>query len=212
MTTRLSMALAILGCCSTRAAAEDLNIKPGLWEITIVSETKGNVLDALSAADKAEMAARKTEMENAMAKMPAEQRAKMEAAMKAVQDAMAKRPAGTSPANKSETKKECVTPANIKEMTKDMDGLFAESNQKSERSCKNSTFKSTATKIEVHQVCSEDGRTMSVSFLVTAPNPETFIFTMSSTSGGGSGVYEGTSKVNGKWLGAACGNVKPAKR
>ena len=62
MTTRIPMALALLSCGATWAAAQDLNIRPGLWEFTATREIKGDPMSTMSAADKAEMEEAKAHM------------------------------------------------------------------------------------------------------------------------------------------------------
>jgi hypothetical protein len=50
MDTRVPLALAILNCCTNWAAAQDINVKSGLWEVTRTTEVKSG----MSAAEKAE--------------------------------------------------------------------------------------------------------------------------------------------------------------
>jgi hypothetical protein len=197
MTTRIPLALAILSCSATWAAAQDLNIKPGLWESTVTYETKGDPMSLMSAADKAQMEEAKAQMEEAKAHMSPAQRAQMEPLMKQ-QAAMA------SAWAKPQTKKACVTKENLHKMLSDFAAAKDQSN------CKITAVKSTGAVLEGREVCSENGHNSNVTVRFEAPNPETFTARVeASVSGGGAAVYEVKFTSSGKWLGSACGDVKP---
>jgi hypothetical protein len=190
MTTKIPLALAILSCSATWAAAQDLNMKPGLWEFTVAYETKGDPMSMMSAADKAQM-------EEAKAHMSPAQRAQMEPLMKQ-QAAMANAWA------KPHLQKACVTKENLHKMLAD---LAAE---KTQSNCKITAVKSTGAVLEGREVCSENGHNSNFTVRFEAPNPETFTARAeASASGGSAAVYEVKFTSSGKWLGSACGDVKP---
>lgn len=192
MTTRIPIELAILGCCATLAVAQDLNIKPGLWELTVTTETKGDPMSMMSAADKAQM-------EEAKTHMSPEQRAQMEALMKQQQPNPWGGPAKTI------IEKRCLTKEDIHQITH-----FAAKNSPGDKeasNCKITVLKSTATVIESREACSStNGPNPNTTLLIEAPNPETMTFRAESSVGGS---FEMKVKSSGKWLGPACGSVKP---
>jgi hypothetical protein len=194
MTTRIPIELAILGCCATLAAAQGLNIKPGLWELTGTTETKGDPMSMMSAADKAQM-------EEAKTHMSPEQRAQMEAALKQ-QTVTLGGPAKTIIA------KVCITAENIHQQL----AVFAAKNSAGEKdtsNCKITPIRSTATLVENREVCSQtNGWTSNSTLLLEAPNPESFTARVESSVGGRGGL-EMKMRSSGKWLGPACGSVKP---
>jgi hypothetical protein len=195
MSTKIPIALAILGCCATLAAAQglNLNIKPGLWELTGTTETKGDPMSMMSAADKAQM-------EEAKPHMSPEQRAQMEAFMKQ-QTVTLGGPAKTSIA------KVCITAENSHQQL----AGFATKNSAGykDTNCKITPIRSTATLVENREVCSQtNGWTSNSTLLWEAPNPESFTVRVESSVGGRGGL-EMKMRSSGKWLGPACGNVKP---
>ena len=193
MSTKISAALAILGCCATLAVAQDLNIKPGLWEFTVTRETKGDFPSMMPAADKAQM-------EEAKAYMSPEQWAKVEALMKQQQPNPWGGPAKTI------IEKRCLTKEDIHQTLTH----FAAKNSPGDKeasNCKITVLKSTATVIESREACSStNGPNPNTTLLIEAPNPETMTFRAESSVGGS---FEMKVKSSGKWLGSACGNVKP---
>jgi Protein of unknown function (DUF3617) len=192
MSTKIPIALAILGCCATLAAAQGLNIKPGLWELTGTSETKGDPMSMMSAADKAEM-------EEAKTYMSPEQWAQVEALMKR-RNVTLGGPAKTSIA------KVCITAENILQHL----AIFAAKNFAGEDTygCKVTPVRSTATMMERREECSSNGFKSISTLAIEAPNPETLTFKAESSVGGRGGL-EMKARSSGKWLGSACGSVKP---
>lgn len=191
MTTKIPIALAILGCSATLAVAQGLNIKPGLWELTGTSETKGDLTSMMPAAEKAQM-------EEAKARMSPEQRAQMEALM--TERGMLGAPAKTSIA------KVCITAENILQHL----AIFAAKNFAGEDTygCKVTPVRSTATMMERREECSSNGFKSISTLAIEAPNPETLTFKAESSVGGRGGL-EMKARSSGKWLGPACGSVKP---
>lgn len=125
MLNRLALPTLALFLFAAPAMTDNLNIKPGLWEFTSTSQTKG--APPISAQEKAEM-------EKAMASMPPDRRAKMEEAMKAAQAG-----AGTPHVHKS-----CVTK---EDLSKPMD--FGDEKQE----CKKTILKSTSSEQDVRVDC-----------------------------------------------------------
>ena len=162
------------------AASQNLNIKPGLWETT--TELQGQ--PAIPAAQKAEM-------EKQMAKMSPEMRARIEAAQKrAVAQPL--------------VQKSCIT----KEDLASKSGPLG--NDKDVK-CTQAIVKSTSTYEEVKVECASEKYKSTGVMRITATNTENWTGTMETTltpAGGGAAT---TAKMNmtGKWLGAACGDVKP---
>jgi hypothetical protein len=195
MTTRIPIELAILGCCATLAAAQGLNIKPGLWELTGTSETKGDPMSMMSAADKAEM-------EEAKTYMSPEQWAQVEALMKQ-RNVTLGGPAKTS-ITLALPGKVCITEENIHQTL----AYFAAKYSAGEN-CKITPIRSTATLVENREVCSwTNGSTSNSTLLLETPNPESFTARVESSVGGRGGL-EMKARSSGKWLGSACGSVKP---
>ena len=190
MSTKIPIALAILGCCATMAAAQDLNLKPGLWELTGTYETKGDPMSMMSAADKARM-------EEAKAHMSPEQRAQMEAMMKQSTANVDGRP-------KTSTDKRCLTKEDIHKAAAQLAAEFSAGSN-----CKFTPVKSTATVLEGRAVStSANGANSDSRLLFEAPNPETFTIRVEASAGVKGGL-EIKARSSGKWLGPACGNVKP---
>jgi uncharacterized protein DUF3617 len=161
------------------AANDHINIKPGLWEVTTTTDTSG--VPGLTPEQKAQMDA-------ARAKMPPEMRAKMEAARKQQ---------GAPHVSRS-----CVT-------KEDLDKPMSFDAGKADDKCTRSLVKSTSTVQEVHVDCTLGARKSSGTFHIEAPTPTAWTGTMDTTvSGSGSDIKLHTN-VSGKWLGAACGDVKP---
>lgn len=80
-----------------------------------------------------------------------------------------------------------------------------------DKSCKERIAKSTATDIEVEEVCSEAGRqTMTGTLRFHAANPQTIVGTADVTVGGAGRAMTMHREISGKWLGPDCGGVKPA--
>lgn len=168
------------------AAADNLNLKPGLWEVTYVGETSG--APPIPAAQKAEM-------EKHMAQMPPDQRAKMEAAVKSAQANLAK----------PVVKKSCVTKEDI---NKDLNlvGGAGDGN------CTRTVLKATSTAQEIRIECMNGTRKSGGTMKIAAPNPESWTGTMDGSASDTGGAMQMKTKMSGKWLSSDCGAVKPAVR
>ncbi len=171
---------------SGRAAAENLNIKPGLWELTSTYEAKGT--PPMPAAERAEM-------ERNMAKMPPEMRAKMETAVK------------SSIANlaKPIVKKSCL-------LKEDLDKALAFDGGRGDGTCTRTIVKSTPSVQEIRMDCSKGTQKSSGTLRMVAADPESWSGTMEGTISDTGGATGTKAKMSGKWLGADCGNVKASSR
>jgi hypothetical protein len=134
--------------------------------------------------------------------MSPEQGAQMEAMMKKQQTAMMGGQAKTM------VMKSCLTKENIHQTL----AYFAAKNSPGDKetsNCKITVLKSTATVIESREACSSTNEPNSnTTALYEAPNPETLTGRVESLMGGRGGL-EMKMRTSGKWLGSACGNVKP---
>ena len=107
------------------AMTDNLNVKPGLWEFTSTTQSKG--APPISAQQKAEM-------EKAMANMPPDRRAKIEEALKA----------GQAGAGTPHVRKSCVTK---EDLSKPLD-------MGDDKACKKTIIKSTSSEQEIRMDCS----------------------------------------------------------
>lgn len=113
-----------------------------------------------------------------------EQRAKMAA------DAKARAAEGPI----SDTARDCIT-------EKDLEQPFRSSNM---QQCRQSTVKTTRNSQEVRIVCDGEHKGAG-SFKVTTPNAETMNGTLDLKIGEGPDAFTMNGKLNGRWLGADCG-------
>lgn len=152
--------------------AENLNVKPGLWEMTIVQQNSG-----MPPIPK-----------DVLKTMPAEQRAKFEAMI-----------AQQSGQKMSHVMKECVT-------QKDLEKPIFDKNE--DKTCKADIVKQTSNHVEIKMTCDGDGQKMSGSMIYDAPDAEHMVGkTVMAMAGDGAGMTMNMT-MNGKWLGANCGDVK----
>lgn len=181
MLNRLALPTLALFLFAAPAMTDNLNIKPGLWEFTSTSQTKG--APPISAQEKAEM-------EKAMASMPPDRRAKMEEAMKAAQAG-----AGTPHVHKS-----CVTK---EDLSKPMD--FGDEKQE----CKKTILKSTSSEQDVRVDCTSGTHKSTGTMHFVANNSESVTGAMDMQMSDTGGAMTVKMNFSGKWLGASCGDVKP---
>jgi hypothetical protein len=188
MTKRFPLALAILSCYAMIATAQDFNMKPGLWQFSSIGEGKGDPMSGMSPAER-------EQMEQAKAHMTPEQRARMEAMMKQPMAAM-----GT--AAKPRTWMACITKENIR---KDLARMGVNDPGST---CKTTSIRQTSTVSESREVCSgSNAGSSNTTLLFELPSSETLIGTIHTAMSGGG--YEFHLKITGKWMGPACGDVKP---
>ncbi|MBZ5523181.1 MAG: DUF3617 domain-containing protein [Acidobacteriia bacterium] len=139
-------------------------------------------------------AAQKAEMEKSMAKMSPEMRARIEAAQKASQANMAK----------PHVHKSCVT-------QEDLNKPLPFDNGKDDGKCTRTVLKATSSTQEFRVDCASDKYKSTATVHITASSSESWAGTMDSTIMPADGKTNTVFKMNvsGKWLGAACGDVKP---
>ncbi len=133
-------------------------------------------------------------MDQRMASLSPEMRAKIEAAQKK----------SLASSAQPHVHKSCVT-------QEDLDKPLAWSDGKDDGKCTKTVLKSTSTEQEVRVECASDKYKSSGTIHIVLSNPETYSGTMVSniTPAGGSTTMTSTTQITGKWLGAACGDVKP---
>jgi hypothetical protein len=129
-----------------------------------------------------------------LSKVPAAQQAMMQSMMKNVMAQM----------GKPRSLKTCIGEEQIKK------GLSFNDNK--DPSCTTTVLKSSATDLEVKQVCTgKHPRTVSIEYKVTTPESVTggaHVDTAGDSAAGGIAV---DSKMSGKWLAADCGSLKPGQ-
>jgi hypothetical protein len=177
---RMSLAivsgLGLVAWPALRGAADEahLNVNPGLWEVTTVSQTSGQM----------------PVPEEMLAKMSPEQRARIQEAMKQVMER----------AREPRVFKECITAQQIR------DGLRKAMMDR--ESCKRTVVSSSATLLEMHEECT--GRQQSTgTYRFEAPDPGTMHGTIDMVMTRGTHAMNVKGHIDGKWLSADCGNVKP---
>jgi len=163
----LASALLVAGAALPLSAQKSpLNIKPGLWEMSIQLDMAGAMPPGIDTS-----------------KMPPEQKAKIEALMKAQQ-------------NTPHIVKSCVTQEEIDNYRVNEAGNDA--------SCKTTVTKSSPTLVEIAQTCGGPAAGTRET-RIEAPTPTAMKVVSKATSGRGAGT---TVNMNGKWLGADCGDTK----
>ncbi|MFC5479764.1 DUF3617 domain-containing protein [Massilia suwonensis] len=185
-TTAIATTLLTLAAfCAGSACAQQLNIKPGLWQLeaTVPGKAQGNA-----------MAGYMERMKAKMAKMPPEQRKEIE---KTMADLQAR---GTEFTGNGMRTKECITRENIAQF--DLLG------KKGPDSC---TRKGTPTAggVNVSMTCTQPK--MQVDAAVKFQGDKAYTFESVATLAGPDGrpMTQKTSG-SGKWLGSDCGAIKPS--
>lgn len=166
------------------AAGDKFNIKPGLWETTTASQSQG--APAIPPEQKAQM-------DKMRAGMSPEMRAKIEAAQQKAQ----------ANAAVPHVRKTCVTAEDLNK------AWFL--NEKDAGECTRTILKSTPSVQEVRVDCKSDRYNSSGTIRITASNPENWSGTLETvlTPVGQGAPMTVKTNMSGKWLGDACGDVKP---
>ena len=125
----------------------------------------------------------------ALAKMSPEQRAKLEAAMKG------------SMGPQHRVMKHCVT-------QEDIDRGFEKMDKMGQGQCTQTVVSSTATVREGRFQCSGSGNS-SGTYRFEARSPESVVANWNMTMSNGANAMTMKNDMQGKWLGADCGDVKP---
>lgn len=187
MTTKAPILLTILLCLLlAAAAAENLNLKPGLWEMTSKAENNGPPPMPAEA---------KAEMERHMAGLPPEQRARMEAAVKNAQSNLW-RPV---------VKKGCISKDDLSHAL-DFEG------GRGDGVCQRTILKATASMQEVRLECVKGTRKSGGTLRIVAANPETWSGTMDGSVSDTGGATQMKITMSGKWLASDCGDARPLVR
>jgi len=127
----------------------------------------------------------------ALAHMAPEQRARIQASMA---ESMAKR-------EKPEVRKECVT-------RKTLEHGF-NPKRSGAKGCNMTVTTSTPRVMEMHQNCTGSQK-ITGTFHFEAPTPDTVVGNYHMAMSGGGNAMTMKFDIRGRWLGADCGNVKPA--
>ena len=163
----LAFTLLVAGAALPLSAQKSpLNIKPGLWEMSVQLDMAGAMPPGID-----------------VSKMPPEQKAKFEALMAAQK-------------NTPHVVKSCVTQEEIDKYEVNEAG--------NDPSCKTAVTKNSPTLVEMTQTCSGPAAGTRET-RIEAPTPTAMKVVSKATSGRGAGT---TVNMNGKWLGADCGDTK----
>lgn len=198
---RYLLLMPIFVATAAGAATTPLNVKPGLWEMTMQIDPSGMpgmpgmpqipqaVLDAMPPDQRANL--------ESMLKSP-EQRAKFESMLKSQQSQF------NSQLSKREEERICLTKA-------DLNQPFTPDDTKQ---CTHRVISSTGSKMEIEALCTLDGgvkTTVSARHEALSPERVTSIVTTKTEpkAPGDGRPMTMTSRMNARWLGADCGEVKP---
>ena len=176
-----SIALSMATLCATNAFAQQVNIKPGLWQIdmTLPGQTGGNQMAAVVAL-----------MKNQMASMSPAQRAEIQKRLGI---------SGTEFTDDGLSTKQCITKEDI--------AKFDVFGKKGPDGCtRNAT--PVAGGMNVSMQCTQPQ--VKVDAVVKTPSETAYTFDSTATMAGPDGTMM-TQKTSGsgKWLGSDCGNVAP---
>lgn len=191
LATPLALAALCTAFAAAPASAQTTKLQPGLWEYTM----------NLGGSASGELAAAQDKMAAELAKMPPEQR-------KMVEGMMAKRgvggaggAGGPAGARGATTVKACVTPESIER----------EDFTSGRADCKQQVASRTASTVVLKLTC--DGPPPSTGEMtMTFQSATAYAMNMVSTTTANGKAVQTTMDGSGKWLGADCGGVKPARR
>jgi hypothetical protein len=177
-----AMAVAAFAAAGTAHAQK---VRPGLWEGTFSMKTPG------APEMQAQMDAHRARIQEQLARMPPEQRAQMEAMLN-------RAGMGTSPDN-SQAARTCITPE------------MAARNQMptADARCKSTGYSRTGNTVRFKFVCEGANRTEGEGEFTLVSDTETK-GKMSSTVQRQGQTMRVDMETSSKWIGADCGNVKPA--
>lgn len=167
------------------AAAQQVNIKPGLWQLdmTLPGQSKGNA-----------MAGHVEQMKAQMASMPPEQRKKMESTLAQLEAR------GTEFTSDGLRTKHCITKENM--------ANFDFLGKKGMESCTQKTSP-TADGMKVSMQCTRPQMKVDASMKRQSDKAYTFESIATVPGPDGKPMTQKTSG-SGKWLGSDCGEIKPA--
>jgi hypothetical protein len=99
----------------------------------------------------------------------------------------------------NKTYKECLTKEKLEKSM-----MF----EHEHKDCTRVVTTSTGSKVDLHFTCDKKGNKVDVAVVMEALNSETVKGTTRITSSGGTAAFNMSSAFNGKWMGAACGDVE----
>ena len=161
-------------------AGDSFDVKPGLWE----TSTSMSNMSGMPAAP-----AMPQIPEATLARMPAQQRAQVEAMMK-----------GRGAAGPQTTVRSCMTKESLDR------GALGQA----DKSCNWNLVSSTSTKQVIHLECTRGNAKTTGDMTIERDDPEHVKGTMAMASSEGAKNVGATVSFSMKWLGADCGDVKPA--
>lgn len=180
---RTMLLLALIACFSQILWAGDnitpLNVKEGLWEITMTRSMSGMPATPPMPAIPPD----------ALAKMSPEQRARVEAAMKQ----------GGMGGPSTDVRKECITKEKLEKHS-----AFANSRGE----CTRTVVNSTGSKLELKFHCEEKQSSSDGTFLMDAIGSDNVKGTMHIISNSNGHTMNMDFTISSKYLGPACGDVK----
>jgi hypothetical protein len=169
--------------------ADARKLKLGLWEVTRRSEHLSPAIDAASIDTSGMDPAAKARVEAVLKKQAAERAAR-----------------GGAPEVTTRTKQECLTQEALDKREKSFT-----SDDRHDMTCPPVVKTATASRLVVSGNCNVDGQKFTYELEFEVKSPEEMIMKRVS-SGSFNGHPVGSNDiVTSKWIGAACGNAKPAR-
>ena len=169
--------------------ADARKLKPGLWEVTRQSENVSPQMDASSMDTSGMDAAAKARVEAVLKRQAAERAAR-----------------GNAPVVTTRTKQECLTQEAI---DKRQNSFTPES--KRDLACPPVVKTATASRLVLNGNCSIEGNAFAFEMDFQVKSPEETVMKMNSNGSYGGHAVRSAHIVTSRWLGAACGNAKPAR-
>lgn len=183
-TTLFATTILTLAICATNASAQNMNIKPGLWQLEVT----------MPGADSKPMMGYITQMKARMASMPPAQRKEMEAALAGLEAS------GTEITSNGLRTKQCITKENIAQYD-----LLGKSQAEG---CTNKASPKPGG-VNVSMTCERPQ--MKIEAAVTFQGEKAYTFESLATVPGPDGkMMTQKSSGTGQWLGSDCGRVQPA--
>jgi len=170
-----------IACATVPAAAQPLDVKPGLWEVSSTRSSAGMPQIPQAPQIPPEL----------LARMPPEQRARIESAMRAAQ----------GQADGTRLQKICVTRETLQR------GMAFGADRPP--SCKQTIRTQSRTALEVQQNCTERGGQQTIHMRYEAPRPDIMSGTVEIAMNAGGRQTTMKNVMQGRWVGPDCGDVKP---
>lgn len=172
--TRFMLAVVAVGfgISAAQAGPVTLNVRTGLWEMTVSGQNSG--MPPIPP--------------EALARLTPEQRARFQAGMAARMGS----------AGKPHVYKSCITEATLQRG-------FETGESNAHRKCTQTILSRTASAMDGREECTDEHGHASGHFHFAAPNPATVNGTIEFTANDGSHTMTIKRVINGKWVGADCG-------